>query len=144
MWVSVLALVLAFNVAPPQRSRDATQDYGITNPDAHSISIVSLLANGAGQEGRAVRLIGVLSLEFEGEELCLDKESLQYSVAYNCIALRALDYQKLGTTVQALRRLQGRYVLVEGVFRTASTGLWDRNSAGGLDPISRVFLWEEE
>ena len=142
MWANWRISIAGFLASALVVAQPARPDYGSINDEALIVSIISLIANGPAYDGKAVRVVGAFRIEFEGDALCLDGESLRHRVHANCISL-GVDPRALGTTREALASLNERYVLVEGTFRVEEKGHISVNVAGGLDPVSRVFPRED-
>ena len=75
-------------------------------------SMVAILARPEDFEGRRVRVQGVLHLELEGDQLCLDKDSVRHIVPKNCIWV-GLD-PRLQKSCKEISQWNGWYALLEG------------------------------
>ena len=53
--------------------------------------MVSVLADPAAFDSRQIRVQAVLHLEFEGDRLCLDRDSAVDFVPQNCVRLSLID-----------------------------------------------------
>ena len=133
----LIVAIIALTLFTP--SADA-QEFGKEDSSASLVSMTSLLANPKGYEGDTIKVIGVLQIEFEGDELCSSKEALEHFVTMNCLALR-VDPDQIGTDRETLAKANGEYVLVEGVFHPEDQGLWPLFS-GALQKVHRIVLWE--
>ncbi len=96
------------------------------------VSMVQLLADPGGFDGRAVRVVGFCHLEFEGNALYLHREDAEQLLLKHAIWL------SLGWPVPEARRgLSDKYVLVEATFDSRDKGHMDL-FAGELRDISRM------
>lgn len=138
--LTTLILCLLALAGPSIDAYGASLDYGSVNAEATDLSILELLADGEAHDGSTVRVTGVLQIELEGDQLCLSKEALRYSVTRNCLAL-GVDPEPLGTTREELTEANGEYVLVEGVFRASDRGHLSLFS-GAIREVTRILLWE--
>jgi hypothetical protein len=73
---------------------------------------MQLLSNPVSLDRRAVRVIGVLSVEFEDHRLYFSKEFYEAFFPQYAIELRLPS-----GAVAPSKRFQGKYVVVEGTFR---------------------------
>jgi len=85
------------------------------------ISMVQLLANPDKFDGKRIRVIGFLRLEFEGKALFLHKEDFRESIFKNAVWVDVL-----GNALQM--KQSGHYVVAEGTF--------DAKDHGHLDAFS--------
>lgn len=93
------------------------------DPQAHAseqpadVSLVELLANPEHYDGKLVRCIGFLRLEFEGNALYLHREDYEHAILRNAFWVqtsRGIDKNRAS--------LNMKYVLLEGVFRAGDHG----------------------
>ncbi len=104
--------------------REERFDYGVLNHKVINVSFVQLLGNPKQWNGRAVMVEGILNLEFEGDALYLSKCDYEYAVTKNAIwididitKLREIDNVAVVADGEKIKKANGEYVLVEGVFR---------------------------
>lgn len=85
---------------------------------ARPISLVAIISNPDAASGQYVSTMGVLSLR-DTVQLCIDKESIKYEIALNCIAIQNDD--SLISAVGTRRKiLDGAYVQVIGTFDSSA------------------------
>lgn len=100
-----------------------------------TVSLIRLIASPEKYDGKKVRVIGYLHLEFEGDALYLHKEDYNAAISKNGLwinisrdsATRAMKYNN-------------RYIIMEGVFDAKSYGHMGMFS-GSLKDITRLDLW---
>jgi len=115
---------------------------GTVNHELESVSLMQLIVNPEQYHGKPVRVIGVSRIEFEGDSIWLTKEHYQHRIYKNSLWI-VPDYKALGVTPQDLEKLNGKYVLMEGIFNKDNHGHMGLNS-GALEKITRFQLWEKE
>jgi hypothetical protein len=99
------------------------------------VSLIQLIANSDKYDGKLVRVIGYLRLEFEGNALYLHQEDYEHSLIKNGIWVN--------TTPEIMKnqaKLNNTYVLLEGTFdakRFGHMGLF----SGEIRDIRRADLW---
>ena len=99
--------------------------------DPADVTMVQLIASPEKYEGKHVRVIGFLHLEFESEVLYLHKEDFDHAIVGNGV------WVDLG---QEQQKLSDHYVLLEGVFTAKERGhmgMW----SGKLKDINRSMIW---
>lgn len=99
------------------------------------VSIIQLIANPEAYQGKTVRIIGFLHLEFEGNGLYLHQEDYIHSLYSNGIWINAIGpfYTKATSD-------NNRYVLVVGTFDSKDhghMGLWP----GAIKNLERLDSW---
>ena len=118
--VSILTTLLAL----PVRAQEPTD-----------VTLVQLIANPEKFDGKLVRTIGFLRLEFEGDVLYLHREDYENAILGDGVwvdVTPAMSKQKA--------TLNMCYVLVEGVFSSRDRGhmgMW----SGTIKQIRRAELW---
>lgn len=102
-----------------------------------ALSLVQLIANPQDYDGKLVRVIGFVRLEFEGNAIYLHQDDYKHVITKNGLWLDAS-----GDIVQKREEFDQKYVLLEGVFNAKNTGhmgLW----SGSIQKISRCKVWME-
>ena len=102
------------------------------------VSIIQLIARPQDYDGKFVRLIGFVNLEFEGTVICLHEEDCRHSIMNNCLWLDATD--------EILRKRSDyhrKYVLIEGIFSAKDKGHLGAYQ-GSIQRISRWYVWHNE
>jgi hypothetical protein len=101
-----------------------------------TVSIVSLIANPIGYDGKYIRVIGYVSLEFEGAAVYLNQDDYEYGITKNAIWL---DITKSDRNVY--KESDQKYALIEGTFdaeRYGHMGLF----SGTIKSIKRLMVQE--
>ena len=115
--------------------------YGKANHQCLDTSLIQLIANPDKYHGELVRVIGVVKIEFEGNQIFTSKEHYEYSISKNALWIN-LNSDCLGVSKEELKKYNGQYVLIEGIFDKNNTGHMGMNS-GSINNISRFDLWEK-
>ena len=100
------------------------------------ISLIGLIAAPKDFDGKQVRLIGFLRLEFEGNAIYLHKEDYLRGITKNGLWL------ELGANSRKPANLSDQYVIVEGVFSARDHGHMDLWS-GSIHDITRLDPWRQ-
>jgi hypothetical protein len=106
--------------------------------DPVNVSMIQLIANPEKYDGKMVRVIGFLRLEFEGNALYLHKEDYGHSLVGNDIWVNVSPEM-----MENDQKLNNKYVLLEGIFdakRHGHMGMF----AGELGNIKRAEPWLAE
>lgn len=99
------------------------------------VSLIQLIANPNEYHGKLVRVIGYCRLAFEGDALYLHREDFEHGITKNAAWI------DIGSKISTNpRELNGRYVLVEGVFNANDKGHLGLYS-GCLKEIKRIEPW---
>ncbi|HEX3131190.1 MAG TPA: hypothetical protein VH394_27895 [Thermoanaerobaculia bacterium] len=99
--------MLEFVQFPPQVNEEASN---IQVPPAESL--VAILARPEDFDGKRLSVQGVINLELEGDQLCLDRGSLQYLATKNCLYVRLS--KKLSASYREIAAWNGHYAWLEG------------------------------
>jgi hypothetical protein len=100
-----------------------------------SVSLIRLIASPDQYEGKLVRVIGFVRLEFEGNAIYLHREDFEKQLTENGLWLNAGKCLGRGG-----KDLTEGYAIVEGRFtgkRHGHMGLW----SGELDDVQRCEQW---
>ena len=119
-----IALALFFSCA-------AVEANGISE-----VSMIQLIATPERFDGKAIRLIAYLNLEFEGDALYLHREDFDKGNSKNAVSLLLNDQQ-----TRSAQKLSRGYVLVEGVFSSNDRGHFGMFS-GSVQRVTRIQSWE--
>ncbi len=98
---------------------------------------MQLIANPEAWDGKKVRLIGFLRLEFEGDALYLHKEDYEHQISNNAVWID----RPRGLTPAQLKAINTQYVICEGTFRAGNHGHMGMFS-GTLNNINRLEAWQ--
>ena len=99
-------------------------------------SMIELVANPEKFDGKAIRTIGFLNLEFEGNVLYPHKEDYDHAILGNGVWVDT-DAKLLPKKITS-RRL--RYAIIEGTFNAKNAGHMGAWS-GALEKITRCDVW---
>jgi hypothetical protein len=133
-----LALVLSGGLLGCSTTSQRLDDVELSIPPAAElldVSLVQLIANSKDYDGKFVRVIGFVSLEFEGNGIYLHEEDYKHGISKNGLWIDA--------TVDISKRkveFDKKYVLLEGTFNAKETGhmgLW----SGSIQQIKRFQVW---
>jgi hypothetical protein len=100
-----------------------------------NVTIVQLIANPDKFDGKLIRVIGFLRLEFEGNVLYLHREDYENEILGNGIWVE-VAYE----ITRQSKALNMHYVLLEGIFSSSERGHLDAWS-GTIKSIRRAELW---
>ena len=104
---------------------------------AQEVSVIQLIANPAKFDGKRVRVIGFLRLEFEGNAIYLHREDYEHAIFENSIWLdRPKDFSEKQAT-----KINKKYVICQGTFSAEQHGHTGMFS-GSLTHITRLESWE--
>jgi hypothetical protein len=100
-----------------------------------NVTLVRLIANPETFDGKLIRVIGFLRLEFEGDVLYLHREDYENAILGDGI------WVEVTPMIQRQRpTLNMKYVLVEGIFNASERGhmgMW----SGTIKQVRRAELW---
>ena len=102
------------------------------------VSLVKLIANPNDYNGKVVRVIGFVRLEFEGNAIYLHQDDYKHGISKNGLWIDVTDDIRKKRT-----DFDQKYVLLEGTFNAKETGhmgLW----SGSIQKISRFQVWSEK
>jgi hypothetical protein len=100
------------------------------------VSLIQLIANPRQYDGKKVRFIGFLRLEFEGNAAYLHREDYENGITQNAI------WVDVPTDMSASQKADTNmhYVICAGTFRAALHGHMDLFS-GALSNVYRLQVW---
>ena len=101
-------------------------------------SFVAVLADPVAFDGKHVRIQGVINLEFEGDQVCLDRGSLQYLATKNCLWV-SLAPGEIADSYQEIAKWNGHYALLEGDISSDHHGHMGLFRAA-ITKVSRILL----
>ncbi len=118
-------------------TRTAAQER--TRPE--SVSLIQLIANPDKYDGHQVRVIGFVRIEFEGNAVYLHEEDDKYAISDNALWL-SLPNTKSKEEYERYHALDGKYVIIEGVFSSKNRGQMGMFS-GSIGHITRFDHWAD-
>jgi hypothetical protein len=101
---------------------------------AENVSMVQLIATPEKFDGKFVRVIGFLNLEFEGDALYLHREDLVQGLD-NCVWVHRTDVME-----RDRKKLNRHYVVIEGIFDAQDHGHMGM-FGGAIKDITRIETW---
>lgn len=105
--------------------------------EAVSVPLPRLIATPEKFDGARVRVIGFVTIEFEGTAIYPHKEDYDYAILGNDVWLSVPRERWAEWT-----KLSGHYCIVEGTFSATNRGHMGTFS-GALDDIRRFELWHD-
>ena len=99
------------------------------------VTLVQLIANPEKFDGKLIRVIGFLRLEFEGDVLYLHREDYEHAILGDGIWVDVTPEM-----TKQKETLNMHYVLLEGIFSSGERGhmgMW----SGSIKRIRRAELW---
>ncbi len=102
------------------------------------VSMIQLISTPREFDGKRIIVVGVPRIEFEGNGLYLHKEDFDQGVTKNALWLSVPSDKG-----SAWKALEGKYVLVEGIFSAENTGHFGVYS-GAVRDITRFQLLRRE
>jgi len=124
---ALIALSAALAIAVPAKAEEEAP---------RDISLINLIATPERFDGKRVRLVGFLRIEFEGNALYLHEEDLRQGITDNAVWI---DLPK-GTDRKHYAPLSDHYVLVEGRFEANLRGHLNLFS-GTITDVTRLEIW---
>jgi hypothetical protein len=101
------------------------------------LELINLIATPEKYDGKLIRVVGYLNLEFEGNALYLNKEDYKESLFRNAVWVNLTRKE----TIEKTKTYSKQYVVIEGTFVMSDTGHMGLFS-GGITQISRIDLWK--
>jgi hypothetical protein len=103
--------------------------------DVQDVSLIQLIASPEQFNGKDVRVIGFLHLEFEGDAVYSHRDDYEYSIHKNSVSINLSELQ-----IRSWRKLSRGYVIVQGRFNSVEQGHFGARS-GSLQNITRLANW---
>lgn len=119
---------------------NATSLLGNDSQNVVNTSLINLISTPQKFNGKSVRLIGVCELEFEGCGLYFSKDDYDYGISKNAVWID-IDEESFSENYDSLKNMNGKYVIIEGVFESDDNGHLDMYS-GSIGNITRFDLWK--
>jgi hypothetical protein len=121
----ILAIMFCSCNTSPHTSYVDTTAKSIVSPKLYEeVSIISLLATPDKYNGRAVRIIGYLNMEYENDAIYFHEEDYLHKISKNCIGV---EIHKQDRQLSHYQSCNKKYVFVEGIFdmNRKNTGSFD-------------------
>ena len=103
------------------------------------VSLIQLIAQPEKFEGKRVRFIGFLRLEFEGNAIYLHREDFDHGISKNGLWINVPS----DMTKNQHLEVNMRYVICVGVFRAGGRGHMGMNS-GEISDVRRLQFWSDQ
>lgn len=134
----VFLFISSFTIACDQNPKKnyILKAWQIYSQHTQDVSVINLIATPGNYNGRKVRLIGYLHIEFEGDNLYLHKDDYDNGISKNAVWVDIT-----GLTKDSLKNYSDHYVILEGTFDSQMDGHMGMNS-GSIKSITRLNLWE--
>jgi hypothetical protein len=129
VWIGAALIALGFGAIS---ARVSTMNASPNVQQATRVSLVQLIANPQDYDGKFVRVIGFVSVEFEGTAVYLHQDDYKYAITQNGLWL---DIEP-----QRNKKVDQRYVLIEGTFDANHNGHKGLFS-GSIKDIKRMQVW---
>ena len=136
---SILLVFALLTIAPISYGDcQMTGYYPKGGPDipAEQVSLIQLIANPQAYDGKTVRIIGFLHLEFEGNVIYLHNEDFRYGIEKNGLWI---DIPK-GMSQEQMKAVNDHYVICTARFVSNMHGHMGMNS-GEVADVSRLQVW---
>lgn len=127
----------AFNNRPKTSTGTFNKNAVDLQQDPATISLINLIANPDKYNGKQIRIMGYLHLEFEGNGLYLHKEDYDHAIIKNAIWV---DVEPKHPEFTNLKQYSDHYVIMEGTFDSHMNGHMDVYS-GSIKDITRLDIW---
>jgi hypothetical protein len=115
---------------------DAQSSIDISDPT--DVSLINLIATPEKYQGKIVRVVGYLNLEFEGNAIYIHKEDYEHALLKNAIWID-LSREEEGKNTKTFNK---KYVILVGVFDMNDNGHMSLFS-GTIGKISRLDIWKQ-
>jgi hypothetical protein len=121
------------------KNADGLPSVNSTDQAAASVSIIQLISSPEKFDGKYIRLIGFVRLEFEGDAIYLHEDDYKYGLTRNGLWLSLTE----GCCGKDARTFDQKYVLVEGTFSAKNHGHMGLFS-GAIENIKRFQVWADK
>ncbi len=104
--------------------------------EAPHVSLIQLIANPQQFDGKPIRVLAYLHLEYEGDALYLHREDFDKKLWTNAVSISLEDAQ-----LRHAKKLSGGFVVVEGVYSAKDRGHFGMFS-GSIGQVSVIKSYE--
>jgi hypothetical protein len=132
--VSIVTILVSCSTGQGVPFRQKTEA-GSGDREPTEIGMVALLASPERYDGKFIRTIGFMCIEFEGNALYLHEEDFRHGIRKNSLALHLSESQR-----KQFKGLSLKYVLIEGKVAASAVeraDMW----AGGIENVTRLEVW---
>ena len=143
-YLTVIILAFSLNactqnkITPKGSETEKKQDIPFDEFDISDISLIRLIATPEKYDGKQVRVIGYLNLEFEGNAIYLHKEDYSKALSTNGFSV---DFTKKIVDKKNLYNYNKSYVLIIGTFDMNDKGHMGL-FGGKIKNITRLDSWD--
>lgn len=103
------------------------------------VSMIQLIADPQRYDGKRVRIIGFLHLEFEGDAIYLHREDFEHGITKNALWVNL----PTDMTREQINAVNDKYVICSGTFAAGMHGHMGLNS-GEMTKITRLEMWTDK
>jgi hypothetical protein len=132
--VALILLVLSGEIAGQMPGYNTKPGYDATVQD---VSVLQLIANPQPYDGKRVRFIGFLRLEFEGDAIYLHREDYEHQISRNALWINVPH----DMTKQEQQAVNMHYVICSGVFEASKHGHMGMFT-GEITDVTRLQSWD--
>lgn len=104
------------------------------------VSLINLISTPKDFNKKRIRLEGVFEYKFESHGIYLTRDDYDYGITKNAVWLD-IDDEMYSQRSEELNKMNGEYVIVEGVFNSDENGHFDMYS-GSIENVTRIELWK--
>jgi hypothetical protein len=135
--ILLASIFLCFGTIVAQQSNEGYFVPGpIEEARVPNVSLIQLIANPQQYEGKRIRIIGYLHLEFEGDAIYLHREDFEQGIVENAIWINTPK----ALTDELREAVNDKYVLCTGVFTAKRRGHMGMFS-GEISDVNRISPW---
>ncbi len=137
----VPGVILVFGILASNSTAQMKGYFPKPVPDdtAQDVSIVQLIAEPQKYNGKRVRLVGFVRIEFEGNAIYLHREDFQFGITKNGLWV---DIPR-DMTKQQQEAVNMHYVICAGVFQASNHGHMGMYS-GAIEDVGRLQVWADQ
>jgi hypothetical protein len=132
----LLVAILAVSVRPALAQMEGYYPKGGPDIEAQEVSLVQLIATPERYDGKTVRLIGYLHLEFEGDAIYLHRDDFMIGISNNAVWI---DLPK-DIKPAEIKTVNDHYVICTAQFVASNHGHMGMFS-GALTNVTRLEIW---
>jgi hypothetical protein len=138
--LNVLIVISMFGILSSKSTAQLKGYFPNAGPDdtAQDVSILQLIAQPEKFDGKRVRFIGFLRIEFEGDAIYLHREDFDHGILRNAVWVNI----PADMTRQQQNEVNMRYVICVGVFQAARHGHMGMFS-GEIVSVRRLEFWSD-
>ena len=112
----------------------------IAEKDINYVSAYNIVGNPKEYDGKKVRVVGLLEYDINNAALYVSTESQQLGITKNAIWCK-ITPTTLKTSYDGIKKLNGKFVMIEGVLNAENSGHTDKYSAA-IEGITKIQEWK--